>query len=379
MRIRLQKGHLYRKGGWWYVRYSDPLASRAANKRKQVAERLVPSTASRKEVQIARRRVVERINELALIETVSPSLSVLVERYYLPTVERENKPSTFCSYRNLWNRYLRDRFGSVYLTSLTHTMLQRFFAEIATNCSASTRLNIKHFLSGAMRFAIEHGYFSGENLVHKVSVKKGSKSQTEFYSIEEVSRMLGELPVDAAAAVALAAYVGLRKSEIRGLKWSDVESDRVWVRRSVWHGRECTPKCAASEAAVPLIATARNCLSVMPRSGSGWVFVGLAGLPADLDNVARRRIVPVLKRLGLKWKGWHAFRRGLATTLCQLGVDLRTMQAILRHSDPKTTMRHYVKYRDGAMEDAMRTFESQVCTYRAPEDQSAIAQVVVMQ
>jgi len=32
------------------------------------------------------------------------------------------------------------------------------------------------------------------------------------------------------------------------------------------------------------------------------------------------------------WHGWHAFRRGLATNLHALGVDDKTIQAILRHS-----------------------------------------------
>ena len=43
------------------------------------------------------------------------------------------------------------------------------------------------------------------------------------------------------------------------------------------------------------------------------------------------------------WHGWHSFRRGLATTLHQLGVDDKTIQAILRHSNIGVTMNVYVK------------------------------------
>jgi len=44
-----------------------------------------------------------------------------------------------------------------------------------------------------------------------------------------------------------------------------------------------------------------------------------------------------------EWHGWHAFRRGLATNLHALGVDDKTIQAILRHSNVGVTMNIYVK------------------------------------
>lgn len=45
----------------------------------------------------------------------------------------------------------------------------------------------------------------------------------------------------------------------------------------------------------------------------------------------------------LQWHGWHAFRRRLATNLHALGVDDKTIQAILRHSNVGLTMNVYVR------------------------------------
>jgi hypothetical protein len=44
-----------------------------------------------------------------------------------------------------------------------------------------------------------------------------------------------------------------------------------------------------------------------------------------------------------RWHGWHAFRRGLATNLHTLGVDDKTIQAILRHSKVGLTINVYIK------------------------------------
>jgi len=73
------------------------------------------------------------------------------------------------------------------------------------------------------------------------------------------------------------------------------------------------------------------------------MFCGHRGQPLDLDMIARKIIKPTLEKAGLKWVGWHGFRRGLATNLYRLGVSDKTIQAILRHANVSTTMNLYVK------------------------------------
>jgi hypothetical protein len=81
------------------------------------------------------------------------------------------------------------------------------------------------------------------------------------------------------------------------------------------------------------------------RSGrtGGPMFRDTTGGPLNLDNLARRVIQPVLVVNKLRWHGWHAFRRGLATNLHRLGVDDKTIQTILRHSSVQTTREIYIK------------------------------------
>jgi site-specific recombinase XerD len=76
-----------------------------------------------------------------------------------------------------------------------------------------------------------------------------------------------------------------------------------------------------------------------------------------LENVLRRDMKPALAKAGIEWHGWHALRRGLGTNLNTLGVDGRTIQAILRHSDLSTTMAFYVKPVPAESKKAMRKIE----------------------
>jgi len=71
-------------------------------------------------------------------------------------------------------------------------------------------------------------------------------------------------------------------------------------------------------------------------------------------------IKPRFKERGLAWKGWHAYRRGLATNLHALGVDDKTIQVILRHEDVSTTQRSYIKTPPRIVTDAMAKLEAEI-------------------
>lgn len=59
----------------------------------------------------------------------------------------------------------------------------------------------------------------------------------------------------------------------------------------------------------------------------------------SVDISARLCCRPVI---GKRWHGWHAFRRGLATNLYNLGVPAETARIILRHARVETTRAHYI-------------------------------------
>jgi integrase len=71
-------------------------------------------------------------------------------------------------------------------------------------------------------------------------------------------------------------------------------------------------------------------------------------------------IKPVFKANGLEWKGWHAYHRGLATNLHELGVPDKVIQAILRHEDVSTTQRSYIKTVPQVVTDAMKRYEARI-------------------
>jgi integrase len=117
------------------------------------------------------------------------------------------------------------------------------------------------------------------------------------------------------------AFIGLRPSEIRGLRWEDVNlgAGVLRVRRSAWRDSiNEGGKGKNSMRDVTLGATLIGILSEcqkLQRSQRGFVLENSLGAPLDLDALARDVIRPTFEKCKLTWKGYYGGRRGAETEM----------------------------------------------------------------
>jgi integrase len=120
------------------------------------------------------------------------------------------------------------------------------------NLSRTTLGHIKHFLSGVFRYARRQGVL--ENPMHDVEIPKARPvGETYAYSLEEEAQMLAILPEPTATVVAIAAFTGARKGEIRGFTWENYDGSEIRVEKSVWRSHVDEPKRPKSKGAIPVI------------------------------------------------------------------------------------------------------------------------------
>ena len=169
--------------------------------------------------------------------------------------------------------------------------------------------------------------------------------------------------------IAVAAYAGLRRGEIQGLRWEHYNGKQLSVEQSIWEGIAADPKSESSKAPVPVISALSKSLDhfklLQGNPAEGPIFRTSTGSALRLNNLLRSQILPVLNRCetcgesevetragvreyerdesGPKWQGWHSFRRGLATNLHAIGVDDLTIQRILRHCNVQVTQQAILK------------------------------------
>jgi integrase len=70
----------------------------------------------------------------------------------------------------------------------------------------------------------------------KLRKQKTQASNPHDYTLKEVAEMLDKLPEPARTVDAVAAFAGLTRSELKGLKWEDYDGEMISVGRKIWIG-----------------------------------------------------------------------------------------------------------------------------------------------
>jgi integrase len=364
---RHQEGYLYRKGSLWLLRYYDSeFDGNGPVRRVQKTKKLANVGLECPNKTTARDLAREFLGSINLARKTPESAMTLLrfaEDRYLPFVEAHKRISTFRGYRNMWRRYLKPRCD-IMLREFRTVDCECILESVAKEhkLTSTTLAHIKAFLSGIFRFAKRQGVINSENPVRDVVLPKGKPpGETHAYSLEEVTQMLKVLPEPASTIVAVAAFTGVRKGELRGFLWENYDGQQVLISQSFWRGHALEPKTRQSKAGVPVIAQLarrldlHRCLSGNPANG--LMFPSPVGKPINLDALAAEVIAPLVTKAGLQWHGWHAFRRGLATNLHRIGVSDKIIQRILRHANVAVTQNCYIKTADSEVAAAMQRFE----------------------
>lgn len=372
-----QHGYLYLAGGKWYVRYrhNGEQTSHLLGTKKDYPKK--------SEVEPLQLAYMARVNQNKDAPSAGTSVAEFVSQVYFPAVERRLEKSTVSGYRKAWSRHLERRIGQMRVRDVRTVHIQQVMnsleAEHGKTLSHVTYNWLKVTLSSIFAEAVRNGYLDA-NPVRSVLTPKGKRRgrKTHAYSLAEIlqhfTAFAGDAPLVITnedetqyeatisramvrALIGVAAYAGLRQGEIRGLWADDDLNDHLLIRRSVWEttlkDKSKTGEDDVEPGMVPIIEPLRVLLdAVKPKHG--FIFVGNRGASVDLNNLAARVMRPTLKARGLEWHGWHAYRRGLASNLKQLGVDDLTIQAMLRHSDVTVTRKHYIKTIPAEVTQAMQ-------------------------
>jgi integrase len=228
----------------------------------------------------------------------------------------------------------------------------------------NTLQHVKSALSGIFTFAKNEDAFDGANPVQGALLpsKAREAKETFAYDLSQILRILDVLPLLPKAAVATAAFVGLREGKLRGLEWQDYNGTEITVSRPIWKSFVNRPKTRASRNSVPVIPALAAILDEYRQSmhdpKSGVIFHTGCGRPMAMDKLAQNVVRPAIEAIKLPRYGWHGFRRAIASNLYALGADDKVVQRVLRHAKPHVTRERYIKVFDPAVLDAMQKMQA---------------------
>jgi integrase len=290
----------------------------------------------------------------------APAKSITVAeaaRDWLAYVAAEGRErATLQSYEAHINLHINPRLGREKLAKLTAPRIHKFRDELVAIMSRATTKKVLVSLRSLLRDARRRGNVV-QNVATDVKIAAGKRSKRKLKvgedipATDEVRRIIHAATGKARPFMVTAIFTGLRASELRGLRWQDVNLSKgeLHVRQRADRFNVIgMPKSESGDRTIPLPPQAINALKewklACPKGALGLVFPNGAGNIEAHSNNVQHILQPVQVKAGVvdahghaKY-GMHSFRHFYASWLINRKVDgglelpLKIVQARLGHS-----------------------------------------------
>jgi integrase len=249
------------------------------------------------------------------------------------------KESSQYSFPKLIAKHLRPYFGSMALEDIKTGVVNDWIADLRKEeLEPKTVHNMWKMFRAIMNW---HSQQNDEQpRKWYPSLPTISEGEQRWFTQDEVSRIAEAARGQYKVLFHLAAYSGLRSGELAGLHVEDLDVPRgaICVRRSVWHGKEVSPKSRKGYRDVFIDSgTVQMIRAHLGGRTSGRIFQTRTGTPLENHNVVRQVLKPICKRLSIEPGGMHAFRHGRVSHLQQSGVPADFTKNQVGHSSLRTT------------------------------------------
>ena len=230
----------------------------------------------------------------------------------------------------------------------------------------TTKAKIRSIMSALFNHAIRYEWLEqGRNPIKLVRRSAQRMKTPEVLDPIEIQTLLGELESPFRLMVLLDATTGLRRSELLGLKWGDIDFSNLTINisRSIYCRVVGRCKTQASRKPVPLSLDIAADLWVWRESSlypnpDDWVFASprtKGKYPYWPDRLLVKQIRPAAVRAKIKKRiGWHTFRHTYSTMLIDNGENVKVTQELMRDANSRFTLDVYTQARMDAKREAQQ-------------------------
>ena len=295
--------------------------------------------------------------------------------YWMDSIVRPNRAeTTVYAYQKIIDNHIDPALGTVPLKRLTPKMVQKYYTETqrANGLSSNTMRRHHDLLSSALRSAVRQDVIPASPM-ERVEPPRVRTTESYFYNNQELKLLYQTSEGNILElAVKLAGSLGMRREEICGLKWENVDLQRhlVLIREArTAYGATIVQKETKNRSSVRTLylpdevyllleqeqarQQQERCLHSPTYNPTDHVILDAKGVPYS-PNALSLAFTRFVKKNDLPRLTFHGLRHTFATIASCQGASLFDIGKALGHSTPATTGRIYTHLVDRTHEELVQ-------------------------
>ena len=356
------RGHITKRGRKWACVFDAPPDGSGKRKRRWLS-----GFTTRKAAEAALSDALASLQRGAYTEPTKETVATFMRRW-LQSAKASVRPATWATYETLAEKHIIRELGGVLLQQLSVPQLNTFYADLLDHGRRDGKGGLSprtvHHDHAVIHCALDAAVrwqLLARNVADQADPPRGAKKPMRVWSSEEVGAFLAHVGADRLyGTYVLALTTGLRRSELLGLAWRDLDLDgaRLQVRQTMisvnFKAQLSEPKTDAGRRAVDLdpgtvgILRSHRARQLEERIALGlgrpapddFVFAAPTGEPlhpALFSDAFERHV----KASGLPLIPFHSVRHTSATLALAAGVHPKIVQERLGHSSISVTLDLY--------------------------------------
>ena len=295
--------------------------------------------------------------------------------YWMDSIVRPNRAeTTVYAYQKIIDNHIDPALGTVPLKRLTPKMVQEYYTETqrANGLSSNTMRRHHDLLSSALRSAVRQDVIPASPM-ERVEPPRVRTTESYFYNNQELKLLYQKIEGNILElAVKLAGSLGMRREEICGLKWENVDLQRhlVLIREArTAYGATIVQKETKNRSSVRTLylpdevyllleqeqarQQQERCLQSPTYNPTDHVILDAKGVPYS-PNALSLAFTRFVKKNDLPRLTFHGLRHTFATIASCQGASLFDIGKALGHATPATTGRIYTHLVDRTHEELVQ-------------------------
>lgn len=303
------------------------------------------SAPTKKELEEKRREVLRKYRDGVAEDSSSVLVMEWIYRFFDTSIAPNQKPQTAIDIRAQIKKYIEPYLTDKQLRAVTYFDVQEVMNGTAgmghTLCS-----NVQSVLKRSISAAYSQGYIPRDPTA-ALKTRLPEREHNRAFTDEETAilkRNIAERKIEP-LLTALLFYTGIRRGELIGLQWKDVDmrNDVIHVTKDYdYHTRQIdTLKTANAKRDIPIVPALKEILREYQGIGNSFVVHAPTDSGKPLcESSLKRRWIKIRELVGADVTT-RTFRNNFATVLYDAGIDVLTASKAMGHADPTTTLKIY--------------------------------------